>query len=96
MSDSCGLQEEAVSMGKPIIILRENTERPEAVKSGCAFISGVSFNKIYYYASSLLSNIELYKIFQNLINIWKRKFQYYDFTNNSKLLYEFSNKFIFI
>ena len=61
MSDSCGLQEEAVSMGKPIIILRENTERPEAVKSGCAFISGVSFNKIYYYASSLLSNIELYK-----------------------------------
>ena len=61
MSDSGGIQEEAVSMGKPIIILRENTERPEAVKSGCAFISGVSFNKIYYYASSLLSNIELYK-----------------------------------
>ena len=60
MSDSGGIQEEAVSIGKPIIILRENTERPEAVKSGCAFISGISSNKIYYYASSLLRNDELY------------------------------------
>ena len=56
MSDSGGIQEEAVSIGKPIIILRENTERPEVVKSGCAFISGLSYNKIYNFASSLLTN----------------------------------------
>ena len=34
MSDSGGIQEEAVSIGKPILILRDNTERPETVKSG--------------------------------------------------------------
>ena len=56
MSDSGGIQEEAVSIGKPILILRENTERPEAVKSGGAFLTGLSANRIYDYASSLLLN----------------------------------------
>ena len=70
MSDSGGIQEEAVSMGKPIIILRENTERPEDVKSNCAFIAGVSFKKIYYYPSSLLQNDNLYK------NISKQRYIY--------------------
>ena len=60
MSDSGGIQEEAVSMGKPLLILRESTERPEAVKSGSAFLTGYSFDKIYHYASSLLTNNELY------------------------------------
>ena len=61
MSDSGGIQEEAVSIGKPIIILRDNTERPEAVKSGCGFLSGTSYEKIYHYASSLLKNKDLYQ-----------------------------------
>ena len=60
MSDSGGIQEEAVSLGKPILILRENTERPEAVKSGCAILTGLSYDNIYNYASSLLKNTELY------------------------------------
>ena len=61
MSDSGGIQEEAVSIGKPLLILRENTERPEPVKFGCAFITGTSFNKIYHYASSILLNNDLNK-----------------------------------
>jgi len=60
MSDSGGIQEEAISIGKPILILRENTERPEGVKSGCAFLVGTSFKKIYSFASSLLINKGLY------------------------------------
>ena len=60
MTDSGGIQEEGVSIGKPVLILRENTERPEAVKSGSAMLIGTSFNKIYYFASSLLKNKELY------------------------------------
>jgi UDP-N-acetylglucosamine 2-epimerase (non-hydrolysing) len=40
VSDSGGVQEEAPSLGKPLIILRENTERPEAVDSGCAILVG--------------------------------------------------------
>ena len=61
MSDSGGIQEEAVIIGKPILILRENTERPEAVKLGCAFLTGTSFNSIFNHASSLLTKKELYQ-----------------------------------
>ena len=61
MSDSGGIQEEAVSIGKPILILRDNTERPETVKSGCGFLVGTSSQKIYNYASSLLKNKDLYR-----------------------------------
>ena len=61
MSDSGGIQEEAVIISKLILILRQNTERPEAVKKGCAFLTGTSFDSIYHYSSSLLKKIELYQ-----------------------------------
>ena len=61
LSDSGGIQEEAVSIGKPILILRDYTERPEAVKSGSAFLTGTSFEKVYFYADLLLTNNYLYK-----------------------------------
>ena len=61
MSDSGGIQEEAVSIEKPILILRENYERPKAVKSWCAILNGLSYDNIYIHASSLLTNNELYK-----------------------------------
>ena len=60
MTDSGGIQEEGVSIGKPVLILRENTERPEAIKSGSAVLAGTSFDKIYNLGSSLLKNKELY------------------------------------
>ena len=60
MTDSCGILEEGVSIGKPVLILRENIERPEIVKSGSAILLGTSFNTIYYFTSSLLKNKELY------------------------------------
>ena len=61
MSDSGGIQKEAVIISKLILILRQNTERPEAVKKGCAFLTGTSFDSIYHYSSSLLKKIELYQ-----------------------------------
>ena len=61
MSDSGGIQEEAVTIGKPLLILRENTERPEAVKLGCAFLTGISYNSILHYASSLLLKNDFYQ-----------------------------------
>ena len=70
MSDSGGIQEEAVSIGKPILILRENTERPEAVKSGCGFIAGTSLNKIYNYAAKLIIDIGLYQNISKSQNIY--------------------------
>ena len=62
MTDSGGIQEEGISIGKPILILRENTERPEAVKTGSAILVGTSCKKIFYYASLLLNNETLYHI----------------------------------
>ena len=70
MSDSGGIQEESVSLGKPLLILRENTERPEAVKSGNAFIAGISSKKIYNYASLLLKNKDLHKKISKIQNIY--------------------------
>jgi len=60
MSDSGGIQEEAISLGKPILILRENTERPEVIDLGSGFLTGFSIDKIYQYASSLLLDKDLY------------------------------------
>jgi UDP-N-acetylglucosamine 2-epimerase (non-hydrolysing) len=70
MSDSGGIQEEAVSIGKPLLILREHTERPEAVKYGCSFLVGTSFEKIYHYSSSLLTNNFLYDNISKSQNIY--------------------------
>ena len=81
MSDSGGIQEEAVSIGKPILILRRNTERLEAVKSGCGFITGTSFKKIYDYAAKLLIDNDLYQNISKSQNI-------YGFGNSSVIISE--------
>ena len=60
MTDSGGIQEESISIGKPVLVLRENTERPEGIFAGSAILTGTSPNKIYYYASLLLQNMTLY------------------------------------
>jgi len=61
ITDSGGIQEEAPSLGKPLLILRETTERPEVIQSGSAKLIGTKINNIYYEASKLLSNVEAYK-----------------------------------
>ena len=70
MSDSGGIQEEAVSIGKQILILRENTERPEGVMAGYAFLAGTSFSKIYHYSSQLLRNKYLSQNISKFSNIY--------------------------
>ena len=60
MTDSGGIQEESISIGKPVLILRENTERPEGILGGSAILTGTSPHKIYYYSSLLLKNSVIY------------------------------------
>ena len=60
MTDSGGIQEEGVSIGKPILILRKTTERPEAVESGCASLVGTSTDNIFNFAQKLINNKKLY------------------------------------
>ena len=60
MTDSGGIQEEGVSIGKPILILRNTTERPEAIESGSAILVGTSPFNIYYFAKKLINDKKFY------------------------------------
>jgi UDP-N-acetylglucosamine 2-epimerase (non-hydrolysing) len=55
MSDSGGIQEEAPSFGVPVLVLRDKTERLEAIQAGCAFLVGTDRQRIVAAASQLLS-----------------------------------------
>lgn len=60
MTDSGGLQEEVPSMGKPVLVLRNVTERPEGVEAGTLKLAGVNEDEIYAEAKELLDNQESY------------------------------------
>lgn len=61
MSDSGGVQEEAPSLGKPVLVMRETSERPEAIKAGTVRLVGTDPVKIYQEATKLLTNREAYQ-----------------------------------
>lgn len=60
LTDSGGVQEEAPSLGKPVLVMRENTERPEAVAAGTVKLVGTSIEKIFSSVETLLLNSEEY------------------------------------
>jgi UDP-N-acetylglucosamine 2-epimerase (non-hydrolysing) len=68
LSDSGGLQEEAPSLGKPVLVLRDTTERPEAVTGGTAKLVGTTVEGIVAAASNLLGNSAAYQAMANAIN----------------------------
>ncbi|MBD2598556.1 UDP-N-acetylglucosamine 2-epimerase (non-hydrolyzing) [Nostoc spongiaeforme FACHB-130] len=68
LTDSGGLQEEAPSLGKPVLVLRETTERPEAVTAGTAKLVGTESASILAAAAELLSNCAAYDAMANAIN----------------------------
>ncbi|MHC5672415.1 non-hydrolyzing UDP-N-acetylglucosamine 2-epimerase [Nostoc sp.] len=68
LTDSGGLQEEAPSLGKPVLVLRDTTERPEAVAAGTAKLVGTTSQKIFAAAAELLSDPDAYQAMANAIN----------------------------
>ncbi|NMG21053.1 non-hydrolyzing UDP-N-acetylglucosamine 2-epimerase [Brasilonema bromeliae] len=68
LTDSGGLQEEAPSLGKPVLVLRETTERPEAVTAGTAKLVGTQTENIFATAAQLLSDSTAYETMANAIN----------------------------
>ncbi|MDY3928456.1 MAG: UDP-N-acetylglucosamine 2-epimerase (non-hydrolyzing) [Clostridia bacterium] len=60
MTDSGGIQEEAPSLAKPVLVLRKETERPEAVEAGTVKIAGVDEDNIFNLACELIENKEAY------------------------------------
>lgn len=61
LTDSGGVQEEAPSLGKPVLVLRDTTERPEGVKAGTLKLAGVEEEDIYQLTKSLLIDEALYQ-----------------------------------
>lgn len=61
LTDSGGVQEEAPSLGKPVLVLRDTTERPEGVKAGTLKLAGVERENIYNMTKELLTNEEMYR-----------------------------------
>jgi len=68
MTDSGGLQEEAPALGKPVLVLRRETERPEAVAAGTVKLAGVERDKIRYLASQLLEDEREYMNMAKAVN----------------------------
>jgi UDP-N-acetylglucosamine 2-epimerase (non-hydrolysing) len=60
LTDSGGVQEEAPSLGKPVLVLRNTTERPEAVQAGTALLIGTDRDRIVYEVSRLLDDSSHY------------------------------------
>lgn len=68
MTDSGGLQEEAPSLNKPVLVLRRETERIEALCAGTAMLAGVSQESVFACATSLLSDQQLYNKMASVAN----------------------------
>ena len=68
MTDSGGLQEEAPALGKPVLVMRRETERPEAVAAGTAKLAGVEKDTIVHLANELLDDPAAYAKMAKAVN----------------------------
>lgn len=68
LTDSGGIQEEAPSLGKPVLVMRDTTERPEALSSGTVHLVGTDYNKIMNEVSSLLDDMDIYEKMSKAVN----------------------------
>ena len=68
LTDSGGIQEEAPGLGKPVLVMRDTTERPEALEAGTVKLVGTDFDKIVNEVSALLENRECYERMSRAVN----------------------------
>lgn len=68
MTDSGGLQEEAPALGKPVLVLRRETERPEAVAAGTVALAGVEEDTVFALAQALLHDTARYEAMAHAVN----------------------------
>lgn len=97
MTDSGGIQEEAPALGKPVVVLRTETERPEAIDAGTVKLAGIEYENIFNTTDKLIKDNEEYKKMslssnpygdgtssKKIINILKNDFLKNDFLYNNK------------
>lgn len=68
LTDSGGVQEEAPSLGKPVLVMRENTERPEAVTAGTVRLVGTEEDRVVAEVATLLSDPQAYEAMARAVN----------------------------
>lgn len=68
LTDSGGIQEEAPGLGKPVLVMRDTTERPEALESGTVHLVGTDYDKIVNEVSTLLEDDEAYAKMSQAVN----------------------------
>lgn len=68
LTDSGGIQEEAPGLGKPVLVMRDTTERPEALEAGTVKLVGTNYDKIVLEVSMLLENKEYYDTMSKAVN----------------------------
>ena len=68
LTDSGGIQEEAPGLGKPVLVMRDTTERPEALSSGTVHLVGTDYDKIMNEVSTLLDNATAYEKMSKAVN----------------------------
>ena len=68
LTDSGGIQEEAPALGKPVLVMRDTTERPEALESGTVHLVGTNHNLIVSEVSTLLDDAEAYERMSKAVN----------------------------
>lgn len=68
LTDSGGIQEEAPGLGKPVLVMRDTTERPEALESGTVHLVGTDYDKIMNEVSTLLDDAEAYAKMSQAVN----------------------------
>lgn len=68
ITDSGGIQEEAPSLGKPVLVMRDTSERPEAISAGTAMLVGTATSAIYDAAAQLLSSESAYEVMSKAHN----------------------------
>lgn len=68
LTDSGGIQEEAPGLGKPVLVMRDTTERPEALEAGTVKLVGTDYDKIVSEVSSLLDDAQYYEKMSQAVN----------------------------
>jgi UDP-N-acetylglucosamine 2-epimerase (non-hydrolysing) len=68
LTDSGGIQEEAPSLGKPVLVMRDTTERPEGIKAGTLKLVGTDEETIYNHFKLLLENKDAYEAMSQASN----------------------------
>lgn len=68
LTDSGGIQEEAPALGKPVLVMRDTTERPEAIEAGCARLVGTNVNQILAGVRDLFENPAIYEAMAQVQN----------------------------